>query len=52
VISMLNDILLGVRPSQKSERSLLSELLAVLIRDNPRKENILSAFETHIKNVG
>jgi DNA helicase HerA-like ATPase len=43
--AMLNDMLLGVKLSDAKTKELLSELLTVLFRNNPRKKEIFSAFK-------
>ncbi|MDR1482546.1 MAG: DUF87 domain-containing protein [Synergistaceae bacterium] len=46
--AMLDDLLLGVKLTDAKTASLLSELLTVLVRNNPRKKEIFSVFKTRL----
>jgi hypothetical protein len=45
---MLDDMLLGVKLPDAKAKALLSELLTVLVRNNPRKKEIFSAFKARL----
>jgi hypothetical protein len=48
--AMLDDLLLGVKLSDAKAKLLLFELLTVLVRNNPRKKEIYSAFKARLVN--
>ena len=51
LISLLDDMLLGIKLTREAEANLLIQLLEVLACDNPQRADIINAFRTHFEEM-